>query len=65
MREDELRRAHIKGIIDKYLVEAGFDPYQGDMAKIIDAVSRAVEEILNEQTRSTAGRVRSRTRKGA
>lgn len=52
MREEELRKAEIKAIFDKYLLEAGFDPYQGDMAKIIDAVSRAVEEILTEYAKS-------------
>jgi hypothetical protein len=52
MLESEVGRAHIKSIIDKHLLEAGFDPYGGDMAKIVDAVSRAVQELLREYTRS-------------
>lgn len=52
MLESEVGRAHIKTIIDKHMLEAGFDPYQGEMAKIIDAVSRAVQELLREYTKS-------------
>lgn len=52
MRESDFGRAHIKTIIDKRLIDAGFDPYEGEMAKLVDAVSRAVQDILREYTRS-------------
>ncbi|MDI6815798.1 MAG: hypothetical protein QME41_01210 [Actinomycetota bacterium] len=55
MLESEVGRVHIKSIIDKHLVEAGFNPYEGEMAKIVDAVSRAVQEILKEYTKSVIG----------
>ncbi|MBE0448684.1 MAG: hypothetical protein IBX64_11425 [Actinobacteria bacterium] len=58
MLESEVGRAHIKSIIDKHLVEAGFNPYVGDMAKIIDAVSRAVQEILREYAKSLSDMMR-------
>jgi hypothetical protein len=52
MLESEVGRAHIKTIIDKHMLEAGFDPYEGEMAKIIDAVSKAVQELLREYTKA-------------
>ncbi|HEY3374602.1 MAG TPA: hypothetical protein VGK02_06030 [Candidatus Aquicultor sp.] len=52
MREIDIGRVHIKSIISKHLLDAGFDPYQGDMERIVDAVSRAVQDILKEYTRS-------------
>lgn len=55
MLESEVGRVHIKSIIDKHLVEGGFNPYEGEMAKIVDAVSRAVQEILKEYTKSVIG----------
>ncbi|MCL6471776.1 MAG: hypothetical protein K6T91_03075 [Firmicutes bacterium] len=58
MLESDVGRAHIKSIIDKHLVEAGFDPYEGEMARIIDAVSRAVQDILKEFAVSLAEQVR-------
>lgn len=60
MLESEVGRAHIKGIIDNHLLEAGFDPYEGDMAKIVDAASRAIQELLKEYTLSvvTSGKLR-------
>jgi hypothetical protein len=54
MLESEIGRAHIKTIIDKHMLEAGFDPYEGELAKIIDAVSRAVQELLREYTKSVS-----------
>lgn len=58
MLESDVGRAHIKSIIDKHLIEAGFDPYEGELAKIIDAVSRAVQEILREYTKSVSDMMR-------
>ncbi|MDI6717002.1 MAG: hypothetical protein QME63_08675 [Actinomycetota bacterium] len=55
MLERDIGRVHIKSIIDKHLVEAGFDPYEGEMAKFVDAASRALQEILKEYTESLAG----------
>ena len=60
MLESEVGRVHIKSIIDKHLVEADFNPYEGEMAKIVDAVSRAVQEILKEYTKSVIGAQRLR-----
>ncbi|NCO66488.1 MAG: hypothetical protein COW32_08755 [Candidatus Aquicultor secundus] len=54
MRESDFGRVHIKSIIDRHLLDAGYDPYQGEMAKLVDAVSRAVQEILREYTRSVS-----------
>ncbi len=54
MLESDVGRAHIKSIIAKHLVEAGFDPYEGEMAKFVDAASRAVQEILREVVTSLA-----------
>ncbi len=54
MRESDFGRVHIKSIIDRHLLDAGFDPYQGEMAKLVDAVSRAVQEILKEYTRAVS-----------
>ena len=54
MRESDFGRVHIKSIIDRHLLDAGYDPYQGEMAKRVDAVSRAVQEILREYTRSVS-----------
>lgn len=61
MLESEVGRAHIKSIIDKHLVEAGFNPYEGDMAKVVDAVSRALQEILKEYTKSVTSMSRPST----
>jgi len=61
MLESEVGRAHIKSIIDKHLVEAGFNPYEGDMAKIVDAVSRAMQDILKEYAKSVTGMIRPDT----
>lgn len=58
MLESEIGRAHIKTIIDKHLLEAGFNPYEGDMAKIVSAVSWAVQEILREYTRALSDMTR-------
>jgi len=58
MLESEVGRAHIKSIIDKHLLGAGFNPYEGDMAKIVDATSRAIQEILREYTRSLSDMMR-------
>jgi hypothetical protein len=58
MRESEVGLAHIKSVIDKYLLNEGFDPFSGEMAKIVDASSKAIQELLREYTRAvvTEGR---------
>lgn len=58
MLESDVGRAHIKSIIDKHLLEAGFNPYQGDMAKFVDAASRAVQDILREYTKAVSDMMR-------
>lgn len=52
MLESEAGRLRIKGIISMRLAQAGFDPYEGDLAKIVDAVSHAVQDILREYSKS-------------
>jgi len=58
MLESDVGRAHIKSIIDKHLLDAGLDPYEGELAKIVDAASRALQEILREYTLSLSDMTR-------
>ncbi|MCL5291313.1 MAG: hypothetical protein M1548_02125 [Actinobacteria bacterium] len=52
MLESEVGRLRIKAIIDRRLTEAGLNPYEGQLAKVVDACSYAVQEILREYTKS-------------
>lgn len=50
MLQGQVGRAHIRGILEKHLIDCGVDPYSKEISPLVHASAAALQEILREYT---------------